>query len=592
MISRTKITRIPVDETKSRRERIIEGMAIWASYYRENIDRFVVEYLGMTNLKWFQLVLLAMMNCSRTFLWIASRGMGKSYLVAIFAVCRCILYPGTKVVVTSGIRSQSINVLEKIQTELIPGSPNLQNEIDMSNTKFSGQDAKVSFKNGSFIKVVTASDSARSNRANLLIVDEFRLVRKDTIDTVLRKFLTSRRMPKYTELTPAQRKTEYAKEPNMTCYLSSAYFKDHWSYTKTVDTFKLMFDDTKSDFCCGLPYELSIQEGLLFPEDIEGEMLESDFNEIKWGMEMEGLFWGGENDSFFDYPSVAKTRNIKFAMLPDEVSTLIPGNKFKIPPKQPGEKRILSADIALMASKKHNNDATSVFINQLVPTKSGRYMNNIVYGDTFEGMNTVDQTLVIRKLYEEFACDYIVLDCAGSGLGIFDLLIRDIIDPDTGEVYPALGCCNDPAMAERCIRDADKVIWSIKANAVFNSECAVLLREGFRSGRLRLPISEFDLDVELSENKSYMSLSPEDKLRIQLPYINTTLLINELTKLQHEESAGRVRLFERSGMRKDRYSSLSYNYYVSSQLEAKLNRNKRNEINADTIFMYRAPKIK
>lgn len=207
---------------KTRRDRVIEGMAIWGSYYRENIDVFVEEYLQFTFLKWFQLSLLAMMNQSRVFLWIASRGMGKSFLIAIFAVVRCILYPGTKVVITSGQRSQSINVLEKIQTELMRDSPNLRNEIDMKETRFSGQDAKIMFKNSSYIKVVTASDSARSNRANILIVDEFRMVKKDTIDTVLKKFLTSRRMPPYKELTEAERKVEYAKEPNKSFFLSSA----------------------------------------------------------------------------------------------------------------------------------------------------------------------------------------------------------------------------------------------------------------------------------------------------------------------------------------------------------------------------------
>ncbi len=51
-----------------------------------------------------------------------------------------------------------------------------------------------------------------------------------------------------------------------------------------LDTFKLMLDDNKTDFVCGLPYQLSIQEGLLFPEDVETDMLEADFNEIKWSI--------------------------------------------------------------------------------------------------------------------------------------------------------------------------------------------------------------------------------------------------------------------------------------------------------------------
>lgn len=583
-----------MNKVPTRRERVIEGMAVWGSYYRENIDEFVVKYLQLDFLKWFQLALLVMMNRSRTFLWIAARGMGKSFLTAIFAAIRCILYPGTQVVITSGTRGQSINVLEKIQVQLMPASPNLKNEIDLDKSKFSGQDAKVMFKNGSYIKVVTASDNARSNRANILIVDEFRMVKKDTIDTVLKKFLTSRRMPAYKELTAKERKAEYAKEPNKSFFLSSAFFKDHWSFIKMLDTFKLMLDDTKTDFVCGFPYQLSIKEGLLFPEDVESEMLESDFNEIKWLMEMEALWFGDEGGSFFDFNSISKNRRIRYPMLPEKYAVLLGNNqKVKIPPKQNGEKRILSADIALMSSKKHNNDASAIFINQMLPSKSGRFTSNIVYSETFEGLHTEDQALVIRRLFEEFACDYIVLDCTGLGLGVYDALVRDKVDPDTGEIFPALSCCNNPEMAERCtVKGAEKVIWAIKGSPALNSECALLLREGFKSGKIRLLITEYDADnISFPEIKGYNSLSQQKKIDLQMPHIHTTLLIDELVKLQHDESGGRVRIFEKTGMRKDRYSSLSYNYYVATQLESKLSKHREAECSND-VFIFKPPKLK
>ena len=579
---------------QTRREKVIEGMAIWGSYYRENIDEFVIDYLEFSFLKWFQLALLVMMNRSRTFLWIAARGMGKSFLTAIFAVVRCILYPGTQVVITSGTRGQSINVLEKIQMQLMPISKNLRNEIDTEKSRFSGQDAKVSFKNGSYIKVVTASDNARSNRANILIVDEFRLVKKDTIDTVLKKFLTSRRMPPYRELSSVDRKVEYAKEPNKSFFLSSAFFKDHWSYIKMLDTFRMMLDDRKTDFVCGLPYQLSIQEGLLFPEDVESDMLESDFNEIKWSMEMEAMFFGDDGDAFFDFESISKNRRIKYPMLPSRYTALVGSSKnVRIPPKQNGEKRILSADIALMSSKKQNNDASAIFINQMLPTKAGRYTSNIVYGEVAEGLHTDVQALVIRRLYDEFQCDYIVLDTNGVGLGVYDSLARDISDPDTGEVYPALSCCNDPTMAERCTTiGAEKVIWSMKATPKVNSECAVLLREGFKSGKIRLLVTEYDADELLSSLEGYKKLSVRQKEELKLPYINTTLLINELVKLEHDENNGNIRVYEKTGMRKDRYSSLSYNFYLATQLEAKLSRRREAGYIANDFFMFKPPKIK
>ena len=112
------------------------------------------------------------MNWSSTTVFIGSRGIGKSFLSAVFCVIRCILYPGTKICIASGTRGQSINVLEKIMLELKPNSPELAAEIDEKETKINGTNAQIVFKNTSYIKVVTASDSARGNRANLLLLDE------------------------------------------------------------------------------------------------------------------------------------------------------------------------------------------------------------------------------------------------------------------------------------------------------------------------------------------------------------------------------------------------------------------------------------
>lgn len=572
----------------NRQERIMEGAAIWGSYYRMNPDKFCKDYLHI-NLRRFQRFLLVMMFWSTTFVLIACRGLGKTYLSAIYCVVRCILYPGTRVCIASGTRGQAVNVLEKIVQELKPKSPELCAEINDKETRVNGNMAQIAFHNTSIIKVVTASDSSRGNRCNILLLDEYRLISKDTIDTVLKKFLTFRRMPQYSELSEDEKKAEYNKEKNLTLWLTSPYFKDHWSYTKCVDTFNAMLDDTKRQFVCGFPYELSIYEGLLDPEVVADEMSESDFSEIRWSMEMDALWYGSEEDAFFDFNSISKNRRIKYPMLPDRIASRMSNPQLvKIPAKQNGEVRILSADIALMSSRKNNNDATAIFINQLMPTKAGRYTSNIVYAESCEGLRTDDQALVLRRLYDEFSCDHLVLDCSGLGLGVYDALARDIADPDTGEVYPALSCCNNSEMASRCtVPTADKVIWAIKGNLQFNSDCAFLLREGFRSGRIRLLMTEYDADDLLGEIKGFRSMNPAEQLRLKLPYIHTTLLIDELTKLRHEEMGGRVRLFEQPGMRKDRYSSLSYNFYVATQLETKLGR--KQSRSSDNSFIIKAP---
>ena len=577
----------------TRYQKIMDGAAYWGTYYRYNPDMFARDYLHL-RLRRFQKILLVMMFWSNVFVFIAARGLGKTFLSAIYCVTRCILYPGTRVIIASGTRGQALNVLEKILYELKPSSPELAAEINEKETKVNGTNAIIVFNNTSSIKVVTASDTARGNRGHVLLLDEYRLISKNTIDTVLRKFLTLRRMPRYEELTDEQRKEEYAKEKNLTLYLSSAYFKDHWSYTKCTDTLRAMVDDTRHQFVCGFPYQLSILEGLLDPEIVADEMQEQDYSEVKFSMEMGAEFFGSADGSFFDFDSIAKNRRIKYPMLPDSISSKLPGQSaVRIPPKQNGELRLLSADIALMSSRKNNNDATAIFINQLLPTKVGRYMSNIVYADSYEGLLTQDQALVIRKLYEEYNCDYIVLDAGGLGLGVYDYLVRDITDPDTGEVYPAISCCNNTEMAMRCkSANADKVIWAIKANSQFNSDVAFLLREGFRSGRIRLLMNEYDAKELLGDLRGYSSLSAEEQMKFQLPYIHTTLMIDEIVKLLHEETNGRIRVYERSGMRKDRYSSLSYNYYVATQLEGKRSRQFGTSRGGENLFVIRPPSYK
>lgn len=543
-------------------------------------------------LKLFQKILIAMMFYSTTFVFIAARGLGKTFLSAVYCCARCILYPGTRVCIASSVRSQAITVLEKIILELKPRSPELCSEIDEKETQINGTKAIIVFKNGSSIKVVTARDTSRGNRCNVLLLDEFRLVPKAVVDTVLKKFLTLRRMPEYSELTDEERKAEYDKEKNLTMYLSSAYFKSSWAFTKCVDTFKAMLDDRRKQFVCSFPYQLSLLEGLLDREHVEDEMSESDFSEVKWSMEMGAIFYGSAEGAFFDFDTVQKNRVLQYPMLPDRLAAKV-GNSAKvhIAPKQNGEIRILSADIALMSSKKHDNDATAIFLNAMTPTKSGRHACNIVYTATCEGWHTDDQALYIRKMFDEYSCDYLVLDCQGVGMGIYDALAREIVDSSTGEIYPALSCINDKAMADRCADPtAKKVIWSVKAGAQFNSDCALLLREGFRSGRIRLLQTEYDAETSLSAIKGYNTLTTSEQLQLQLPYINTTLLVDELVKLEHEEVGGKIRVHEKTGARKDRYSSLSYNYYVAVQLEAKAAKKKATTIGDQEFYVIRPPK--
>ena len=551
-------------------KRILEGVAYWCSYYRHNPQRFVKEYLNVS-LKTFQKILIYAMMHNNHFMFWASRGLGKTWLTALFCVVRCILFPKTKICIASSTRTQANEVLSKITDDFMKnygwGSENLRREI--SYFTVGTNKAVIEFHNGSWIKVVTAADTGRGNRANILITDEFRMVDKDTIDTVLKRFLSSPRQPNYLNL-PEYKNNPDLLESNIEIYMSSCWFKSHWSFDKSKAYTVNLLGGRKGYFVCGLPYQIAIKEGLLKRVDVEDEMSEIDFDAVKFDMEMGCLPFGDTDGAFFTFDDISQRRKLQTALYPPSLT----GNSrtLKIPDLVTNERRILSVDVALMASKKTKNDASSIMINSAIPTNNNNYTANLVYLENHEGLNTDEVALIIRRLFSWYKCTDLVIDTNGVGLGVFDALIQDMIDPETGELYPAISCCNDKTMADRCkVDNAPKVIWSIKASAAFNNEACILLRSGFQKGKINLLVSEFESEEILKEKfKGFNKMMPYEQMQYKMPFIQTTLLVYELISLEHEIKGTNIKITEKSGMRKDRYSSLAYNYWVQCQLEREM----------------------
>lgn len=547
---------------KDKQQKIMETVAWRAGYYRSNPHRYVIDVLGLS-LKWFQQILLWCMMHYNFVMYLAARGQGKTYLTALFCCVRCILFPGTKIVVSSGTLKQANEVLLKIQDDFMKQSSILRSEIEKCNI---GQnDASIYFKNGSWIKTRTSSENSRSARANCIVVDEFRMVDETVINTVLRKFLTSPRQPKYLQ------KPEYAhmQERNKEIYMSSAYFKSSWAYRKAQSYTLNFFDDTKKYFICGLPYQVSVREGLLSRSQLEDEMSEADYNELVQQMEMECLWFGDTDGSLFKFDELTARRRLRKAFPPLSFCN----DKITIPKLTATGKRILSIDVALMQStKKKKNDASAIFINDLIQVNDTAYQSNFVYGETFEGLKTDELGMIVMKYFYEYQCTDLVLDTNGIGLGVYDFITKDQICQENGNRYRAMTCINDKDMAERCkVRDANKVVWSVKANANFNNEICVLLRNGIQNGKINFLIPEQDADSSLKETyKGYFKMSPTEQAKLKMSYIQTTFAVYELVKLDHEVKNGNIKVKEVEGMRKDRYSSIAYSYWCACQLELKL----------------------
>lgn len=414
------------------------------------------------------------------------------------------------------------------------------------------------------------------------------------IDQVLRNFLTAPRYPKYLD------KPEYAHltEENREIYASSCWFESHWSFEKAMSYFLGMINNDvpgENAFgVCALPYQISIKEGLLSKNRIAGMMREATYSEMGFYMEMECLWWSDADGGLYSHEDIARNRKIKYPYYPPSMVPSLSDKRIRIPKKTSREYRILSVDIALMGSSGgRDNDAASLFVNFMTPTASSRYVSNYVYTENIEDVRADDLAVLIRRRFAEFQCDYLAIDARGLGLPILDLLMKDLVDPMTGEIYEPLSCYNNPDIASRCVsRTAPKAIWAMMGSPQFNSECALSLRESFRQGSIKLPITHFDCEDELMLIQNYNKLTPAEIADLKLPYMHTDLLENELIGLTYEAKNNVIRVQERRGARKDRYSSISYNNYVAKELERQLAKGPRSGMDAMTQMMqFKAPTL-
>lgn len=583
------------NEKLTKSEKLMQGINIWVSFYRARPDIFVEDYLGIT-LKPFQKVLLYVMIHYNYTMFFASRGLGKSWLVALYCVVKCILYPGTKIIIASKTKEQAMNLVSEKIPELMQLSTTgmIEREIDGSiKTSMNTADPNVVFLNGSWIKVVPATQNARSKRANLLILDEFRMIDPQIYRNVLRRFLAVSRQPGYLKKSEYKNNKEFM-ERNQEIFLTSPYYKFNWAYSRFTVFLRSMLQGKKY-FVCGLPYQFAIKEGLTNEEQLIDELSEEDIDEVGWLMEMECMFFGESEKAYFKTEELKEIEKIPYPIYKKELQDKIK-NKEIIGKKQANEIRILSCDIALLGGDP--NDSSVYTLISAIKTKDGlrykRYVRNI---ESYQGLHPETQALIIRRLFDDYECDYIVLDRQGNGISVYAYLCRKLFDNERKKEYIPFFTMNEldePKLSAYHTEDEyEQKIYTVSATEEFNHDIALDLKDKIINKRIELLIAKEDIR-ELFNNEAWFNkLTPEEKTDFLMPFIQTNLLENEMVLLERVEHPKFIKLREQPGKRKDRYTSLAYGNYYISLLEKDLMKKKRNrDVDINKLFNFRKPQIR
>ena len=272
-----------------------EAWTEFFSYYRYYIDEFAIDILGV-DLFPFQRVILRAMGRGQFSVLIACRGIGKSWIVALFYICVSILYPNVKCGIASGNSQQARNVIiQKIKGELSKNET-IAREINFP-IRTGADDCYCEFKNGSEIRAITLAqdrggDSARSWRFNYLLVDEARLVKDDIIETILIPMTKTKR----------QNALKWKQnEKGKVIFISSAYLKTSGLYKRFKYHFEQMISGNQNYVAMCFPYQVGIQAGLFDSDDIEQERAKPTMTSDKFAYEYEGVFVGSSGESYYPY---------------------------------------------------------------------------------------------------------------------------------------------------------------------------------------------------------------------------------------------------------------------------------------------------
>lgn len=551
----------------------------WNTFFRENLDMYAEIYFGFA-LYPYQHLELYELNKNTLIDITGSRATAKTYIIAIFAVCKASLYPNSKIVICSATKGQSkLVVSEKIKNELMSQSPMLCREI--KSIKDNQNDVIVYFRNGSTIKVLPSSENARGNRSTVTIYEENRMIDKFIIDSVISPFAIIRPVPylKYEEYS------DLVEEPTEV-YISSAWYASHWMNTLIQDTYKAMLKGEKQ-CVIGLDYSVSLKHKIKTKNQILKDKRK--FDPITFRIEYNNEMIKENTSAFFTYKMFTDNQRNKKPLYPRfDVDVLSRRKNPYSVSKQQGEVRILSCDMAF-AEGKHNDNSIFTCM-RLIPESttytvqseggtskeiSQGYRKIVSYIESIQGGDITKQAIRIKQLYEDLSCDYVVLDTRNGGLACYDLLAKVMYDESRDKEYQPWVCMNDDNIANRIKTiGALPVLFAINASQKLNSEIANEMRIALTNNMIDflIPFNEA-VESTLTKIPEYMSaIDVDTQLFYEQPYLETQELINECVELTYErkEQTGLIVISEQGANRKDRYTSVSYGVHFASLLEQDL----------------------
>lgn len=498
----------------------------WAKFYPDLFLDLLKPETGGLNLHLDQRVF---MRCDVRFFSMYGtfpRGYAKTFNEVLSSFVTCILFPGVEIAISAQTKENAADLVEAKANEILKYWPMLRNELSKP-PSFTKGGATISFKNGSVLDILANAQTTKGQRRRRLKIEESALLNNELFQDVLEPVVE---VPRYTvgKLGIA----DPCELNQQIHFFTTSGFRGSDEYDRSCT----MYDDMlelKGKIVLGSNWMLPCYYGR---GSNKSKILQKKktISRIAFAQNYEEEWVGSSNDALVNINKLMNCRSLS--------QPVLKGLK--------DEEYYIGVDVA--RSQSTNNNQSSVVIARVKRNKARTRITSIDIVNIVNIpniMNFTAQAVIVKRTKKLYDAKAVVVDGNGLGSGLIDELLKETIDPNTGE---SLGCwdtMNDDNTPETS--EAEKILYNLKAQAI-QSKAVTTFIDSVDSGILRLLEKRTSADFSFEEEERF-----DEKIA---PFIQTDCLFEEVANLKLKMNGNGTLTVEKAVRRmdKDRFSALMY----------------------------------
>lgn len=483
------------------------------------------------------------------------RGYGKTLIEVMGMVHAAIFYPDIEISMTAQTLQNASSIFEDKWRELTRFYPLLKNEVS-GNPSFTKDSAEVNFISGGRIDILANAQSSKGQRRKRLQIEESALLNNALFEDCLEPIpnVPRRTIGKEAMINPEELNGQIN-------FFTTSGFRGSDEFERNLRMIDEMAE-LKGKIVLGSDWQLAVNYGRGEPKSAILDK-KAKLSPTFFAMNYESKWVGASDGAIVNINKVIDLRTLSTP-------------EFKSDGKS---EYILSVDVARSSSQ--NNNQTSISALKLKRNKDGKILKILLVNliNLPNGLNFTAQAIEVKRLKQIYNALAVIVDVNGVGAGLKDELLKDTVDPITGD---SLGCWDTiNTDDEPESSDSEKIVYALTSQGI-NHDIIVNFIDMVESNKLQLLVKNTDNNYDINDKEHVKRI---------YPHTQTDLLLEEIANLKLKQLSSGKYTVEQLTKRvdKDRYSSLSMGlWYIKTFMDRV---KEKPQINPYDFLLMRKPNI-